>query len=35
MKRVFDRFGFGVRPFRGLFDMEPAVSMRSTFGGVI
>lgn len=31
MDRLFDRFGFGLRPFRTWFDMEPAVRFRTNF----
>ncbi len=31
MERLFDRFGFGMKPFRSWFDMEPASQPRSTF----
>lgn len=31
MDRLFDRFGFGVRPFRNWLDFEPAFQFRTTF----
>jgi HSP20 family protein len=31
MERLFDRFGFGVKPFRSWFDMEPPFQFRTTF----
>ena len=31
MERLFDRFGFGVPPFRGWFDLEPALQVRTSF----
>ena len=31
MDRLFDRFGFGVKPFRSWFDMQPDFQFRTTF----
>ena len=31
MERLFDRFGFGMTPLRGLFDLEPALPARTSF----
>lgn len=31
MDRLFDRFGFGMRPFRSWFDVEPPISFRTSF----
>ncbi len=31
MERLFDRFGFGMTPFRTWFDLEPAVTARTGF----
>jgi HSP20 family protein len=31
MERVFDRFGFGLAPFRNWFDPEPAANARTSF----
>ena len=31
MERLFDRFGFGVKPFRNWFDLEPAFQVRTNF----
>jgi len=31
MERLFDRFGFGMKPFRSWLDMEPALQFRTTF----
>ena len=31
MERLFDRFGFGVKPFRDLLGLEPAFQLRTTF----
>jgi HSP20 family protein len=31
MERLFDRFGFGMKPFRNWFDMEPMFQLRTSF----
>jgi len=31
MDRVFDRFGFGMKPFRSWFDLEPTLPQRTSF----
>jgi HSP20 family protein len=31
MDRLFDRFGFGMKPFRSWFDLEPAAQLRTSF----
>ena len=31
MERLFDRFGFGMKPFRNWLDMEPAFQVRTSF----
>jgi HSP20 family protein len=31
MERLFDRFGFGMRPFRNWFDLEPTFQVRTSF----
>ena len=31
MERLFDRFGFGIRPFRNWLDLEPAFQVRTSF----
>jgi HSP20 family protein len=31
MERLFDRFGFGMTPFRNWFDIEPALQVRTSF----
>lgn len=31
MDRLFDRFGFGMKPFRNWFDLEPAFQLRTSF----
>jgi HSP20 family protein len=31
MERLFDRFGFGFKPFRDWFDLQPGFQVRTTF----